>query len=460
MSGDVDHEDKTEEPTEKRLHDAVEKGQTAFSREAPLFASLSAALVALVFVIPGRAETLLAGLVGILDDPAGWRIVRGEDALALAGPLARRGCEFLWPVVALLAPAGVVASVAQAAPRIVPDRIMPDFSRISPRAGLRRVFGAARARRVREKPDQARRSRLGRRRDADQREGRSPDRDGRRSRRPAGAHPCARGQDDRGGSGGDARRLARRPRLVAHPVAERQPHEQARGEGGAEAGRGRPHGQGPPEVAAARPVPKADAVGRAAGDHGGGQSDPLRGRDALRAQRGRRADGPRQGVDLVALKIRAIAEAHDIPVIEDRPLARSLYSAAEVERPIPGRVLSRGRRDRASDPEEESGMGPTKCVDAPRRTARPFDRERIIADALIDVASELRLTDVAELITLIRNDQDANLADLVNSSTELFFKSGTLRYALSATSARPGTRPRSWRSTWSSATRGSRPSSG
>jgi flagellar biosynthetic protein FlhB len=42
-----------------------------------------------------------------------------------------------------------------------------------------------------------------------------------------------------------------------------------------------------------------------------------------------------KGADLVALKIRAIAEAHDIPVIEDKPLARSLYSAAEVERPIP-----------------------------------------------------------------------------------------------------------------------------
>ena len=33
---------------------------------------------------------------------------------------------------------------------------------------------------------------------------------------------------------------------------------------------------------------------------------------------------------------------------------------------------------------------------------------------------------------MIRNDHAANIADLVNSSTELFFKSGTLRYALSA----------------------------
>jgi len=63
---------------------------------------------------------------------------------------------------------------------------------------------------------------------------------------------------------------------------------------------------------------------------------------------------------------------------------------------------------------------------------RPLERERIIADALVGVASELRLTDAAELIHMIRTDQAANIADLVNSSTELFFKSGTLRYALSA----------------------------
>ena len=60
------------------------------------------------------------------------------------------------------------------------------------------------------------------------------------------------------------------------------------------------------------------------------------------------------------------------------------------------------------------------------------DRERIIADALVGVASELRLIDASELILMIRNDHAANIADVVNSSTELFFKSGTMRYALSA----------------------------
>ena len=85
-------------------------------------------------------------------------------------------------------------------------------------------------------------------------------------------------------------------------------------------------------------------------------------------------------------------------------------------------------------------MGPAETMTPSDRRppgAPPRDRERIIADALIDVASELRLTDAAELILMIRNDHAANIADLVNSSTELFFKSGTLRYALSASYKAP-----------------------
>jgi hypothetical protein len=58
--------------------------------------------------------------------------------------------------------------------------------------------------------------------------------------------------------------------------------------------------------------------------------------------------------------------------------------------------------------------------------------EKIIADGIVDVATELRLADASELMLLIRNNQEANIADLVNSSTELYFKPGALKYALSA----------------------------
>jgi hypothetical protein len=60
------------------------------------------------------------------------------------------------------------------------------------------------------------------------------------------------------------------------------------------------------------------------------------------------------------------------------------------------------------------------------------EHERVLADAIVDVATELRLADPTEFILLVRGEQEANLSDLVNSSSELFFKKGALRYALSA----------------------------
>ena len=61
---------------------------------------------------------------------------------------------------------------------------------------------------------------------------------------------------------------------------------------------------------------------------------------------------------------------------------------------------------------------------------RPF--EKIIAESIVDVATELRLADVSDLMMFIRCDQAANIEDLVNSSTELYFRNGTLKYALAA----------------------------
>ena len=42
-----------------------------------------------------------------------------------------------------------------------------------------------------------------------------------------------------------------------------------------------------------------------------------------------------KGVDLIALKIREIATENAIPIIEDKPLARSLYDAVPVDSVIP-----------------------------------------------------------------------------------------------------------------------------
>lgn len=56
--------------------------------------------------------------------------------------------------------------------------------------------------------------------------------------------------------------------------------------------------------------------------------------------------------------------------------------------------------------------------------------EKIVADAMRPVASELRLVDAADLIALLRFERHGELADLVSESAELFFMPGTVRLGI------------------------------
>jgi flagellar biosynthetic protein FlhB len=57
---------------------------------------------------------------------------------------------------------------------------------------------------------------------------------------------------------------------------------------------------------------------------------------ALQYQRGMNAPVcVAKGVDLIARKIRQVAEAHDIPVVENPPLARALHGTVELDQEIP-----------------------------------------------------------------------------------------------------------------------------
>lgn len=57
-------------------------------------------------------------------------------------------------------------------------------------------------------------------------------------------------------------------------------------------------------------------------------------------------------------------------------------------------------------------------------------REQILAEAISPVASELRLLDAADLISLLRFERYGNLADLVASAAELYFLPGTVNFGL------------------------------
>lgn len=54
-------------------------------------------------------------------------------------------------------------------------------------------------------------------------------------------------------------------------------------------------------------------------------------------------------------------------------------------------------------------------------------REIIVANAIKDVVSDLRMVDVGDYIAYIRLERFATVADLVESAAELYFVPGTLR---------------------------------
>lgn len=66
-----------------------------------------------------------------------------------------------------------------------------------------------------------------------------------------------------------------------------------------------------------------------------------------------------------------------------------------------------------------------------QRTNHTITREKALAEGVKDVAAELRLIDVVDFIAFIRTEQFGNLASLVNSSTEMYFKPGALCFGLS-----------------------------
>jgi len=133
-------QEKTEEPTERRLEDSRKKGQTARSKELNTLLSLMAAAIGMVFLgqylITDLHEMMTQGLgfepsrVRTTDQM--FEVIRGQAALGLSAILPTLGllvfAAFLGPV----ALGGLVFSL---------ESLSPKLEKINPLKGLGRMFG-------------------------------------------------------------------------------------------------------------------------------------------------------------------------------------------------------------------------------------------------------------------------------------------------------------------------------
>jgi flagellar biosynthetic protein FlhB len=141
MSDDQDKDSKTESPSEKKMTDAIEKGNTPFSREVTMFASVVATYIFIVFFLPQGFATVAESLKDIFEQPEAWRIDTATDVVALISHLLWKAGALMIPFFTLLIVFGIGSSILQNLPTPVFDRIAPKLNRISPMAGLKRIYG-------------------------------------------------------------------------------------------------------------------------------------------------------------------------------------------------------------------------------------------------------------------------------------------------------------------------------
>jgi flagellar biosynthetic protein FlhB len=140
MAEDNDDSQQTEQPTQKRLEQAREAGDVVKSTEVSAFVVLAGATLAIAMF--GRS--LAVGIAGILT-----QFIQEPDQMAVDGAgLASLMRGVLLHLAIVLAPfmgvmltAAVAGHVLQNKPTFNLEKLMPDFSKLSFLSGFSRLFG-------------------------------------------------------------------------------------------------------------------------------------------------------------------------------------------------------------------------------------------------------------------------------------------------------------------------------
>lgn len=140
MAEDADNEDRTEEPTQRKLDQAIEKGDVARSTEIGTFFVLCgftlSLLVAAGWSAQGVALSLRSFLMNAHQVPSGGDAFFNVTRQGVMTGFAALGLPFAFILCAALA-----GALIQHKPLWTTEPMMPKFDRISPLAGAKRLFG-------------------------------------------------------------------------------------------------------------------------------------------------------------------------------------------------------------------------------------------------------------------------------------------------------------------------------
>ena len=136
----ADKDDRTEAPSAKRLARAREEGRVAVSRELQTLSGLGVAILALVMLVPSRADRFVIRMRGLMENAATID-VSGGGAFTVLHELFGFCITLAGPVLLAGAAGTIAMTMVQTGFLLRFEALMPKPGRLSPMKGLSRIFG-------------------------------------------------------------------------------------------------------------------------------------------------------------------------------------------------------------------------------------------------------------------------------------------------------------------------------
>lgn len=133
-------DDKTEEPTQRKLDQAREKGDIIYSAEVGAALSLIAATGIVAFMAGPIVSQIAHGFIGFLAMPDQLSPEPGS-LLSIFGKVLLKLLAIFGLVAVALGVAGIAARYVQDRPTFTSQRLQPKLDKLNPMEGFKRVFG-------------------------------------------------------------------------------------------------------------------------------------------------------------------------------------------------------------------------------------------------------------------------------------------------------------------------------
>jgi flagellar biosynthesis protein FlhB len=140
MADDRDSGQATEEPTQRRLDEAQAHGDIIKSQEVSTFIVLGGGTLAIAIFGPSAVESFVRTFRVFIEQPDQLLVDPGAIMGLMRGTLLHMALIF-GPPIAFLVATALAAHLLQNRPSFAVERLMPDLGKLSPQAGLRRIFG-------------------------------------------------------------------------------------------------------------------------------------------------------------------------------------------------------------------------------------------------------------------------------------------------------------------------------